>query len=446
MTTIWRNGHFYPPSVEYFLEEFIDDLQGGRSLFIVLPDGTRPSELKNALAQRLDVLERHVITLRLCDIESVTQAIEELAEHLQVKWEPARTPRTVENLLRLRMAQYADEEIVLFLEGFDRGDDDACQIWLEILTRWSNTTHTIANTAKPLAALCVIAQASRLLPFLPTNMLYLQVRWWWGVPSRIEVQLYCQSFATSGDEMEEKLWREYLLPHLVGDDVTLLHYLWDKLFGKPEEILAALAPYAESHWLDCEDIQAEFAAHKLNERHFLKKLQSEPPNPLRSLWAKGVVSATAEHGIELHSAIAAKLGHDQAIYHRLWRGQAALLLPLLDQARLTLCMVFTQKYGRDWPLRWGAIPTPDEEAALRENPLACEWRYLRDLLNYYQPPREVCQYASLTRQALSLRNRLAHYKPVPYADFQSFWREQSLLADLSIMPDESIRHTVKWRQ
>jgi hypothetical protein len=429
MTTIWRNGHFLAPSVERFLDQLICDLQEGRSLIVVLPNGTKPVELKRALAQRLAKIEKQSDTLRLREVTSISKAIQELAEHLQVEWEPAKIPRTIENLLHLRMAQYPDEEIVFFFEGLDALSDEARQIWLELLTRWSTATHAIANSTPPIAVLCLVVQADCLLARLPESMLYLQIRWWWGVPSRIEVQLYCHTLFSPGDETEAMLWREYLLPHLVGDDAVLLTYLWDKLFCEPADLLLALETYAKTRWPEQQATVLGEVCQSWHQSRYGESSLPEPPAQYRTLWANGIITCSTEHGVELHPAMAAYLGHHEAIKHRLWRGQAALLLPLLDQSRLTLCAYFTRKYGPQWPLRWG-FPRPEEEEALAENPLTCEWRYLRELLEFSAAPKDERQYAALAREGLALRNRLAHYQPVTYKAFQAFWRKQRLLAEL----------------
>ena len=56
--------------------------------------------------------------------------------------------------------------------------------------------------------------------------------------------------------------------------------------------------------------------------------------------------------------------------------QAELLLPTLDGIRLDLCGYLTRLYGTDWPVKWFQPEHPRDEAAVRENSLACEWGYL----------------------------------------------------------------------
>lgn len=428
MTTIWRSGHFHAPSIEHFLDKLTSDLQEGRSLIVLLPNSTKPTEVRRALAQRLDAAEWKTMTLRLREVEDIPQAIEELARPLGIEWQPAKIPRTVDNLLRLHRTQHPEEEVILFFDGLDRIGEAARAIWLELLIRWSDTTHAIANSAVPIATLCLIDQAESLLTHLPNSMLYLQLHWWWALPSRIEVQLYCHNLLDPGEEREANLWREYLLPHLAGNDVDLLQYLWNRLFCEPQEVTACLAGYAQSRWPDTQVTRSELTAHGWAERPARQWRQPEPPLEFRRLWADGVIASSPEHGVELHPAMAAALGHRQTVYHRLWRGQAALILPLLDQIRLTLCTYFTGKYGHDWPICWGE-PVGEERDMLAENPLASEWRFLHKVLKYDPVPSELRRFIPLAKQGLDLRNCLAHYQPVAYQAFEEFWREQKGLGE-----------------
>ena len=77
-----------------------------------------------------------------------------------------------------------------------------------------------------------------------------------------------------------------------------------------------------------------------------------PPRPWRSLWAEGGLQWSMEHGIEVHPSALACLGLTSDLSHRLWRGQARLLLPLLDELRLTICRRLTDRLGDGWAVRW----------------------------------------------------------------------------------------------
>lgn len=97
---------------------------------------------------------------------------------------------------------------------------------------------------------------------------------------------------------------------------------------------------------------------------------------LRTLWAHGALSWTLEFGLELHTAAMAVLGRDEEVKHRLWRGQAELLLPLIDHMRLMVCTDLAHSYGKNWPMRYGLPTSEEEKAAVQASPLACQWGYL----------------------------------------------------------------------
>jgi hypothetical protein len=144
-----------------------------------------------------------------------------------------------------------------------------------------------------------------------------------------------------------------------------------------------------------------------------------PPVQLHSLWAKGALCWTPEYGLELHPSALVLLEKVEAIRHRLWRGQASLLLPIIDTIRIVVCEYLTQRYRKDWPLCWHTPESPEETSALRENALACQWGYLEWLLgNCEHFARERDRLLPLARRMKHMRNELAHYRRVTLSDFE----------------------------
>lgn len=139
------------------------------------------------------------------------------------------------------------------------------------------------------------------------------------------------------------------------------------------------------------------------------------------------VRETEEHGIEIGSAACAVLGRREELAHRVWRGQSALLLPLLDGLRLHLCSVLSNEYGKAWPTKLGVPLDQSERQALEEDPFTAQWGYLSSLYRNAPALRGRTQLRALTAQAWEIRNELAHYRPVPFAEFR---RLSDLLAEL----------------
>ena len=140
-------------------------------------------------------------------------------------------------------------------------------------------------------------------------------------------------------------------------------------------------------------------------------------------WAEGMLHYTWEYGLELHSAVLALAQRYDVLRQRLWRGQAALLLPLLDQVRVALCERLTEQHGSEWPLKWGEPLSDEEKAAVRMTPLAAQWGYLDHLLTHTPAGRWEPRISPLVSRARTLRNRVAHFQPVSFTDFQRFWYE-----------------------
>ena len=102
----------------------------------------------------------------------------------------------------------------------------------------------------------------------------------------------------------------------------------------------------------------------------------EVPSSLRSIWAGGGLVYTPEYGLELHPAFLAHANHTVEVQKMVWRGQAELLLPLVNEIRLKVCSALTGTYGRDWPHQWGLPTSPHEVEQVRITPLAAELGYL----------------------------------------------------------------------
>jgi hypothetical protein len=132
-----------------------------------------------------------------------------------------------------------------------------------------------------------------------------------------------------------------------------------------------------------------------------------------TLWNQGWLTHTPENGEELHTALLSVLGKDSEIRHRLWRWQAALLLPLIDSVRVLICERLIASHGEDWPRIAGRT---DVDAY-------AELGALETILkNTPQLEREKGQWLETIMQARLLRNAIAHYTPVDFEDFARFWK------------------------
>lgn len=188
------------------------------------------------------------------------------------------------------------------------------------------------------------------------------------------------------------------------------------------------------------DTLKEYAAHRGWTRALLQQCQRqfrsnfrrggglEVPRDLRSLWADGIVYFTPEFGLEFNTAAMAALGYRQEIRHRSWRGQVGLVLPMLDRVRLAVCAHLTETYGPGWPL----LITPESEqeaSAMSADPFACQLGHLDLLLHRSRTLAWEDRWIPLIREARGLRNELALYRPVCFADFSRFHELAGALLD-----------------
>lgn len=317
---------------------------------------------------------------------------------------------------------------VFLLEGFAELSDSSQERWLALLNRWSHTSQKAIGEGRSLPALFCVAKPSSGVRLPVLGEVCLRVNWWWGLPSALECRLLCRMQEIGGSRDVCNAWRECLLPSLAAGDIELFAELWPRITCSRAEIWDFLSIVGEKRgWqadklhktLDDCNVDHDFDGGALNGS--VSDTRSGPPDVLRPLWLEGLLQFTPEHGCELHAAALAVLGQVEALEHRFWRAQAALVLPVLETHRHRICRDLTDRYGIDWPLQWHQPASMEELAALRDGPLACQWGYLETLLrscNELRRERKILPFVSHCR---FMRNKLAHYRPIEFADFKRLW-------------------------
>ena len=435
MSISLRSTFYQLPSVQQFLNTLATDLADRRSVFVLLPIGVDPTEVWSMLRGELWRRDFGFEEISLPNLpESHVPAVA-LGNVLRVRWPAPEAPRTIAHLIT---AENLPD--VVQLGGLDQLPASAREAWTSFVVQWAQASQNVADRGKEPTALCVLVPAPVMLPSMPESSVYLTVRWWWGFPSTLEMRLLCRLSNQSGDRDSVAQWREYVLPALAGNDVSLMEYLWDELaLFEESDLVFWLHSFAEQRGWSAAALQRWgsgelFTGSSRNPGH----LALAPPPPLRTLWAHGTLGWTPEYGLELHTAALAALGQDQELNHRLWRGQAELLLPLVDHVRLSLCAHLTRLYGHDWPLRWHQPESLEERAALRRSPLACQWGYLEWLLKNCIPLRAERRWLPLVSLARWIRNAMAHYRPVTFHDFDGLQHEMKRLSSFPFPPLEEL--------
>lgn len=411
------------PTARQLLDQLLEDLQFGRSVLGLLPEGVDPSRLRSALWDGLGHWHLHTQEVFISQLDAPMPAAA-LGQALGVNWGAATVPRTVENLLR----QTGLPEI-LFLDGFDELAEENRVQWLQFMVQWAQVCQgrhsTDEGDSEIPPALCLLAQASKVPHPPPLTNVKLSIRAWRGIPTTLEMRLLCR-LASEQDTAPLSRWREHTIPAIAGSDLDLGDYLWDQEYRTGVQLAHVLRAFAQERGWDQAELEA-WSVHNLP-RSAASWLESRPlPPDLYQAWARGIVHWTPEYGLECHSAVLALLNRQEALDHRLWRGQAEFLLPQIDETRLALCDHLNRSYGQDWPHRWQKPETDRELQEVINTPFACQWGHLRSLLQRRELSAER-RWQRLANYSWWIRTELAHYRPIALKDYEKFCDEVELLS------------------
>lgn len=415
MSAALRTRLFGLGSVQRLIRVFADDLAQGRSLLVLLPANVECDGVWEAVSAELRQRECDARVVYADEIAQGQSILSSVADSLGVQWPASDTQRTVANLLTCDGLPE-----IIFCRGLDRNLGGRVAAWLELLSRWAEVAQNIDRPA----ALCLIVHASSIIDYVPATNVRLAVGWWSGVPSLLELSLLCrEELGEDCGREANNVWREHLLPALSGGDISLASDLWSNICAGEREICEALTIHARVRGWTVEALHA-WGAHNFPRDSFARGgLGQRPAKALERLWAEGVVHYTREHGAELQTAALYLLGEFEAVRHRIWRGQASLLLPMIDGVRLNLCRRLTDVHGRGWSLRWIPPAKEREYNAVAESDYGCELGHLVHLLRACRDLRGHDGWIPLATQARDLRNELAHYRPISFVLFDEFWRE-----------------------
>lgn len=304
---------------------------------------------------------------------------------------------------------------VLWLEGIDGLEPAAADPWFRFLERWSARCHQHPAETRGMPVFGLSVHDPALLGRLPKADVRLATRAWWGALSATEARLLIRGIG-EGDSQARRLWREHVLPSLAGADLDLAECLWDVVFLGEEAVYRTLIAYGERRgWRSLLD-RSPLRTATTNR---VPDVQTAPDGWWLEPWAHGAAQWTCEYGPELNTALHALRGEVETVRHRLWRGQAALLLPFLDEVRLQVCRHLTRRHGASWPHRWIPPHDPEDLAKVRADPNAAELGHISYLLKKCAALGSEGRWAPYIERARVVRNHLAHYRPVPFSDYEA---------------------------
>ncbi|MCL6622240.1 MAG: hypothetical protein K6T55_09080 [Syntrophobacterales bacterium] len=419
---MWGDNLAVLPQTQAVIQGLTEELANRRSLVVLLPRPLDGRWIWDLVRRELIRRDFWVEEIPLTEWRGEEDLRRFLWQRLQWAGEPAAGARPDSPPL------YSPTLIISLTEA-DGLPEEKLDSLLETLRWWAGKSHA-GEPPMSHTALCLMGRWASLGSAVPQTDVRLAVHQWRGVPTALEVQLWCR-LAQGGQEPDPaSRWREHLLPALCGPDWRLAEYLWDKVHLGVKELMSHLTAYARDLGWSREYLE------KLNLNLFLHT-QMDPSflatqKEFWPLWSEGLLHRTPEYGEELHSAALAVLGREDLISHRVWRGQVQFLLPLINQIRLAMVSQIAIRHGPDWPLRWDRPPDDREYEALKANPLDVQWGYVYYCIHKFHQLNSFKQWLPLAESAKNLRNELAHYRPVEFYHFKNFWnRAHNFLKSIS---------------
>lgn len=403
-------------SARYRMEEVTIALAERRSVALMLP-ATMPSEPIVAVLHhdllRKDYMVQIIDATQFSGLDAATAFAQAVGAHRQ-----ASVATTVQ-LIRTLGGTLSD---VLLLVGIEQISADAREGWLAILALWA------AAPEEPLApALGLVVSPDTAVIERLVEMPGLNVYWWWQTFSELDAQQLCRIGEQGQLRNGASFWREATLPAIAAGDIPLFIDLWPDGTDDPSTLCDRLRALAGTRGWTLERLRSWGALSVLTAMRARAgssaasdRGHTRPPQTLRSLWAAGALQGTIESGMQLHAAALAVLQQDTAIAQRLWRGQARVLQPLIDDLRFTVCADLTDCYGQGWQLFPNLRLSVDEANALKEDVFAAQLGHIEHvLLNDTRMRDRQIQWLGLVRKARLERNKLAHYQALSQPAFQA---------------------------
>lgn len=286
---------------------------------------------------------------------------------------------------------------VFHVDGLDALDPAILAAWYDFARRYAAIAQSARSEARtlPPLLLCLAGRAEVNLP--DENVLLEHVQLYRSLDA---LDIRCLVRSRAGGAFDAKtVWREHVLPALVGADPELVDRCWDACVDGVDALERVFAEVARARgWTTSvmrplarpqERLGAELAG-----THFLRRGGAWTPHLACALTARGKTE----------------------IEQRLWRGQASFLLPYLDQVRLALCERLEARLGPGWALRFAQPFSEDECELVNKSHLHCQFGHLRAVISAAPRFREREPLLPIAAQARQMRNELAHYRPVLFRD------------------------------
>ena len=400
------------PSVRLFTDRIIADLCDNRSVIVFLPFGVEPEWILERVRKELFYSGTVYSEIPIPDTNDNEECAAYIGKAIGIIDENGYRPETPHGLLKI-----PDIPNCLLLITNKSLNPQIAEKWLLFLQEWARLNHRQANSGSRQKPILLILSETAIPNDLPNSDVYLSFRFWWGFPSLLETRLLCRHSSPEIDKQTaSSLWPEFVCSSVAGGDLRFLAYLWN-CYENNQSLKNQILNYSQG--LNWNKDQLNQVKGLLNSQFRNGNSALEyPPKLLIEAWAKGIVIHIPERGICFHSAALALMGLWDDTYHRIWTGQAELLLPKIDSFRLQICDYLTERFGKSWPTAWVAPITEDEIEAVKENPRACQWGHLSRIFDVAPKLRGLNNLYKAVKFVRIIRNELAHFRPIKNNDFR----------------------------
>lgn len=406
---------------ENLFAEIISDLEENITTVLLMPNGVDIREVESFLADSMRELSRMFssssLFLEQCESQSPVTA---LSEVFDVPWKDAFAPRTVEGLIQNGLGL---PEIIL-LRTFDALKLASKDVWVHSILDFQEYA---VKFREKVPAFCFLASATDETVSPLTKQLGVKVRYWYNLCTQAEIQAYFQRHLDRRFT-EDEVWKMALLSSLVGARMELGVELEHVLDQGLDDIFRQMVQIALRVGWSAEDLRVRGIEQFLY-RHCYTPLENPTtPREVRQLWALGLLDYQAEYGWEIAPWVLAVLGERHAFRYRVWRAQLGVVMPIINRLRLLVAQELVLNHGDIW-LTW-SLPYEELEVELKNtrHPLEVEPRVLVSLLEYHESKLWKEQvFLKALKRAHSLRNQLAHYEAIEFAEYRQLIEEMDEL-------------------
>ncbi|GEM_PF-2948149 len=407
---------FRLPTIERFMDNALSQLRNGISGLFLLPKSIPLDDFQFEIRAEFDLRRIDYLEIDLNNASDSDCPVICLCKAVNIQWKDPTTPRILSQLPDSCILGEPIPDMV-WIKGLENQASDTIMQWINASQIWAENGKIIRDRGYRLPSICIVLPTSKCID-VPNNDIFFRVYCWWGMPSLLETRMLCAEI--DGFVSDDSNWRRYIVPHLCAGDLFLLSHLFSaKSLDEKEIGLSLMNAAYERGWT--RDFLVSIGAGdymSLNNLNIFHE-EEDPFGALFKLWGEGIVNSYPGTGLFFSSPALYVMGKHAEIRHRLWCGQLELVMPMLNNVRLAICSYLTMKHGKDWPIRYSKPKDPQEEAAVRENPINCQFGHLETVL--FNWPGRIHIFKSLANHLKVLRyfrNEIAHNRSIRFCDYQ----------------------------